>query len=275
MGFLKHIEKRMESLVEGVFGRAFRRQIHPVEIAKGLTKQMDEGRMVSISRTYAPNDFTVHLSKEDTESIRAYRASLEDELIQYASTHAENKNYHLMTPPRIRFETEDTLRFGEFGVTAKLTGGDGPREKGAPQDTSGQTRIFRTDESTGGEVEQGTAAISADEARRHGLAREIVEVVLGDEKYQLEGRGPWSVGRSQENDIVINDPNVSRKHARISRADNGFVVEDLGSTNGTLLDGAPIDRERIEGGDELTFGQSMARFIRRIESPGEESGGRR
>jgi hypothetical protein len=275
LGFLKHIEKRMESLVEGVFGRAFRRQIHPVEIAKGLTKQMDEGRMVSISRTYAPNDFTVHLSKEDTESIRAYQASLQDELIQYASTHAENKNYHLMTPPRIRFETEDTLRFGEFGVTAKLTGGDGPREKGAPQDTSGQTRIFRTEESSGGEIDQSTATISADEARRHGLAREIVEVVLGDEKHQLEGRGPWSVGRSQENDIVINDPNVSRKHARISRADNGFVLEDLGSTNGTLLDGAPIDRERIEGGDELTFGQSTARFIRRIDSPGEESGRRR
>jgi Protein of unknown function (DUF3662)/FHA domain len=275
LGFLKHIEKRMETLVEGVFGRAFRRQIHPVEIAKGLTKQMDEGRMVSISRTYAPNDFTVHLSKEDTESIRAYQASLKDELIQYASTHAENKSYHLMTPPRIRFETEDTLRFGEFGVTAKLTGGDGPREKGAPQDTSGQTRIFRTEESSGGEIDQGTATISADEARRHGLAREIVEVVLGDEKHQLEGRGPWSVGRSQENDIVINDPNVSRRHARISRADNGFVVEDLGSTNGTLLDGAPIDRERIEGGDELTFGQSTARFIRRIDSPGEESGGRR
>jgi hypothetical protein len=275
LGFLKHIEKRMETLVEGVFGRAFRRQIHPVEIAKGLTKQMDEGRMVSISRTYAPNDFTVHLSKEDTESIRAYQASLKDELIQYASTHAENKSYHLMTPPRIRFETEDTLRFGEFGVTAKLTGGDGPREKGAPQDTSGQTRIFRTEESSGGEIDQGTATISADEARRHGLAREIVEVVFGDEKHQLEGRGPWSVGRSQENDIVINDPNVSRRHARISRADNGFVVEDLGSTNGTLLDGAPIDRERIEGGDELTFGQSTARFIRRIDSPGEESGGRR
>jgi Protein of unknown function (DUF3662)/FHA domain len=275
LGFLKHIEKRMETLVEGVFGRAFRRQIHPVEIAKGLTKQMDEGRMVSISRTYAPNDFTVHLSKEDTESIRAYQASLNDELIQYASTHAENKNYHLMTPPRIRFEIEDTLRFGEFGITAKLTGGDGPREKGAPQDTSGQTRIFRTEESSGGELDQGTATISADEARRHGLAREIVELVLGDERHQLEGRGPWSVGRSQENDILINDPNVSRRHARISRADNGFIVEDLGSTNGTLLDGAPIDRERIEGGDELTFGQSTARFVRRIDSPGEVSGGRR
>jgi predicted component of type VI protein secretion system len=268
LGILKNIEKRMESLVEGVFGRAFRRQIHPVEIAKGLTKQMDEGRMVSISRTYAPNDFTVHLSEEDTEAIQAYRDALRDELIQYASTHADNKDYHLMTPPKVRFETEDTLRFGEFGITAKLTGGDGPREKGAPQDTSGQTRIFRTEES--GEAKaQGTESISAEEAKRHGLAREVVEVVLDDKTYPLEGRGPWTIGRSQENDIVVSDPNVSRRHARLSRADNGFVVEDLGSTNGTLLDGAPIDRERIESGDELTFGQSTARFVRRIDPPGE------
>jgi hypothetical protein len=268
LGILKNIEKRMESLVEGVFGRAFRRQIHPVEIAKGLTKQMDEGRMVSISRTYAPNDFTVHLSKEDTEAIQAYRDALKDELIQYASTHAENKDYHLMTPPRIRFETEEPLRFGEFGITAKLTGGEGPREKGAPQDTSGQTRIFRTEEAVGAR-DQGTSAISAEEAKRHGLAREVVELVTGDKSYPLEGHGPWTIGRSQENDIVISDPNVSRRHARLSRADNGFVVEDLGSTNGTLLDGAPIDRERIESGDELTFGQSTARFVRRIDSPGE------
>src|SRR5918998_4118114 len=186
----------MESLVEGVFGRAFRRQIHPVEIAKGLTKQMDEGRMVSISRTYAPNDFTVHLSKDDAESIRVYQSSLRDELIQYASTHAENKGYHLMTPPKIRFTTEDSLRFGEFGVTAKLTGpADGRREKDAPSDTSGQTRIFRTDDIASGEAEgQGTTAISAEDARRHGLARERVELVLGDESQALEGSGPWTVG---------------------------------------------------------------------------------
>jgi hypothetical protein len=268
LGFLRLVEKRMESLVEGVFGRAFRKQVHPVEIAKGLTKQMDENRMVSVSRTYAPNDFTIHLSKADEESIQAYQSALRDELIQYASTHAQSKNYHLMTPPRVRFVTEDSLRFGEFGVTAKLTGGDGPREKGAPEDTSGQTRIFRT-EKTGGNVQgedQGTSAISAEEARRHGLARETVELVMEDGSYPLEGQGPWSIGRSEENDIVIQDPNVSRRHARLLRSENGFIVEDLDSTNGTLLDGAPIGHERIENGDELTFGGITARFVRRMES---------
>ena len=267
MGFLRLIEKRMESLVEGVFGRAFKRQVHPVEIAKGLAKQMDENRMISVSRTYAPNDFTVHLSKADTESIQAYQSALRDELIQYATTHAQSKSYHLMTPPKVRFVVEDSLRFGEFGVTAKLTGGEGPREKDAPDDTSGRTRIFRTEE-TGDEAQgedQGTAAITAEEARRHGLAREVVELVLEDKTHPLEGPGPWSIGRSAENDIVISDPNVSRKHAQLLRSENGFVVEDLGSTNGTFLDGAPIDRERIESGDELAFGGIVARFVRRMD----------
>jgi hypothetical protein len=257
----------MESLVEGVFGRAFRKQVHPVEIAKGLTKQMDENSMISVSRTYAPNDFTIHLSKSDAESIQAYQSALRDELIQYASSHARSNNYHLMTPPKVRFITEESLRFGEFGVTAKLTAGEGPREKGAPDDTSGQTRIFRT-ESTGGQgAPQDTAAISAEEAKRYGLAREVVELVLDDEPHPLEGRGPWSIGRSEENDIVIQDPNVSRRHAQLSRSENGFIIEDLGSTNGTLLDGAPIDRERIENGDELTFGGITTRFVRRVSGP--------
>jgi hypothetical protein len=281
LGFLKVIEKRMESLVEGMFGKAFRRQIHPIEIAKGLAKQMDEGRMVSVSRTYAPNDFTVHLSKEDAEPIQAYQEALREELIQYVSAHAADRDYHLMTPPKIRFAIEDSLRYGEFGITAKLTGPtDRPREKGAPQDTSGKTRIFRTEE-VREEAGSGTAAISPEEARRHHLAREVVQLVLDGRTVPLEGQGPWTVGRSTENDVVLSDPNVSRRHARVLRQEGGFVIEDLGSTNGTLLDGVPIDRERIDDGDELTFGQTTARFVRRTETPGESptsfgrSGGRR
>jgi hypothetical protein len=289
LGFLKQIEKSMESLVEGVFGRAFRRQVHPVEIAKGLTKQMDEGRMISVSRTYAPNDFNIHLSAEDHESMQAYERSLREELIQYASTHAENKHYHLMTPPKVRFETEETLKFGEFGVTAKLTGGEGPRERGAPSDTSGQTKIFRTEEpeepeeseerdrerdkkGNGHRVSGDTASISAEEARREGLARETVELTIGQETQALEGNGPWTVGRAEDNDVVIPDPNISRRHARLERHDNGFAVEDLGSTNGTLLDGAPIGRERIDDGDEITFGHTPTTFnVRRSQPQGRQA----
>jgi hypothetical protein len=266
LGFLKGIEKRMESLVEGVFGRAFKRHIHPVEIAKGLTREMDENRMVSVSRTYAPNDFTVHLSPQDAESIEPYRDSLKEELIQYVSTHSRNHSYHLVSAPTVDFVTEESLNLGEFGVTARLTGSDRrQREEGAPEDTSGETRIFKTQA-----IEQGTAAISADDVREHGLVREIAELEVEGRKYPLEGQGPWIVGRSEKNDIVISDPNVSRRHARLSRSGDGFVVEDLDSTNGTMLEGAPIKRERIDDGDELTFGQTAARFVRRAVGAGEE-----
>lgn len=254
----------MESLVEGVFGRAFKRQVHPVEIAKGLTKEMDDNRMVSVSRVYAPNDFTVHLSAQDNDAVRPYEDSLRDELIQYVSMHARNHNYHLMRPPKVRFVTEESLRLGEFGITARLTGGDGPREEGAPSDTSGQTRIFRT-----AAPDEGTGAISPEEAKKHGLVVELAELVIEDRHYPLEGQGPWGIGRSESNNIVLSDPNVSRHHAKLERSGDGFVVEDLKSTNGTLLDGAPIQRERIESGDELTFGQTAARFTRRILGPEE------
>ena len=265
MGFLQGIEKRMESLVEGVFGRAFKRQIHPVEIAKGLTREMDENRMVSVSRTYAPNDFTVHLSPHDAGAIDAYRESLKEELVQYVSTHSRNHSYHMVGPPLVSFMTEESLGLGEFGVTARLTSADqnNDRPQGAPEDTSGETRIFKT-----AAIEQGTASITADDAREHGLVQEVVELELEGDTYPLEGQGPWVVGRSEKNEIVVSDPNVSRRHAQLSRSGDGFVVEDLDSTNGTMLEGAPIKRERIEDGDELTFGQTEARFVRRESNSG-------
>lgn len=262
MGFFKHIEDRMQSFVEGTFGKAFRRHVHPIEIAKALTRQMDEGRMISISRTYAPNDFTIHLSDEDAEGMEAYQESLKEELVQYVSTHGEEKQYHLVGPVQVGFTTEEGLKFGEFGVTARLAGGGEQRERGAPSDTSGNTRIFRSEESTSDQPGS-TEAISGEEAEEAGLAREVVELVVNGDAYPLQGSGPWSVGRSREGDIVVEDPNVSRKHARILREESGFVIEDAGSTNGTFLNSAPIERERIEDGDEITFGQVGARFVRR------------
>ena len=214
----------MQSFVEGTFGKAFRRHVHPIEIDKGLTRQMDEGRMISVSRVYAPNDFIIHLSTEDAESMQAYMDSLRDELIQYASAHAEEKEYHLVGPPQVEFDIEDALKFGEFGITAKLTGRGERREKGAPSDTSGQTRIFRSENTTSSQPGQ-TQALSAQEARSRGLEWETVELVVEGTSHSLEGSGPWSVGRSRESDVVLSDPNVSRNHARISRSESGFAVE--------------------------------------------------
>ena len=94
--------------------------------------------------------------------------------------------------------------------------------------------------------------------KTHGFAREMAELILDNEAYPLKGPGPWSIGRSEENYIVISEPSVSRRHAQLSRSENGFVVEDLGSLNSTLLNGVPIDREFIGSSAELTFGRVTA-----------------
>ena len=91
--------------------------------------------------------------------------------------------------------------------------------------------------------------------------------MLDDEPRPLEGQGTVEHWPLRGERHVIQDPNVSRQHARLSRLENGFIIEDLGLTNGTLLDGAPIDRERIEDGDELTFGGITTRFVRRTSGP--------
>lgn len=100
-----------------------------------------------------------------------------------------------------------------------------------------------------------------------GSAQEIVDLVVGDHAYRLEGPGPWSVGRSKNCDVVIKDPYISREHARISRTEGGFVVDDLDSANGTILRGSPVSRERLDDGDELTFGRTTARLVRRTITP--------
>ena len=96
---------------------------------------------------------------------------------------------------------------------------------------------------------------------------EPIELELGGRTYPLEGTGPWYVGRSPQGDVVISDPNVSRRHARISRSEGGgFEVEDLFSTNGTLVDGVPVKKAPLHGGQELGIGGVKARFhCRRAE----------
>lgn len=102
--------------------------------------------------------------------------------------------------------------------------------------------------------------------RGDGGMEEAVRLEVDGRVHHLEGRGPWTIGRSKSNTVVVSDPYVSRHHAWISRRDGSFYVEDLGSSNGTLLNGIHIDREPLRSGDELSFGRSRARFTTQAKS---------
>src|SRR5881392_994779 len=101
MSVLKNIEAKIEGLFEGIFGRAFRTNVQPVELARKLAKEMDEHRTVSVSRVYVPNEYTVFLSPGDREQFDTYEDNLLSELQEYLSEHARREDYALLSPTRV------------------------------------------------------------------------------------------------------------------------------------------------------------------------------
>src|SRR5499427_9176439 len=130
---LRAIEQKIEALFEGVFGRAFRTNVQPVELARKLAKEMDENRSTSVTRIYVPNEYTIYLSSADREQFEGFENSLVSELEEYLSEHAARENYALLTPPRILFETDEDLGVGEFGIATRMAQyGRQPDEEAAP-----------------------------------------------------------------------------------------------------------------------------------------------
>src|SRR3712207_2348365 len=120
MSVLRSIEQKIEGLFEGVFGRAFRTHVQPVELARKLAKEMDDHRAVSVSRVYVPNEYTVYLSPSDREQFASYEQALIGELQDYLAEHARTENYAVLTRPRVLMETDEDLDLGEFGIATRM-----------------------------------------------------------------------------------------------------------------------------------------------------------
>jgi hypothetical protein len=136
MNPLRTLENTLASLVEGAFGRIFRAEVRPMEIARKLTREMDEHRTTSVSRVYAPNEFAVWLSPEDRARYEGVEHDLIDELCAYLLEHARAEQLTLVSQPVIAFHTDDTLALGEFGIQARLVRLD-EREPGLPAGAAG------------------------------------------------------------------------------------------------------------------------------------------
>ena len=117
------IEQKIEGLFEGLFGRAFRTNVQPVELARKLVKEMEDHRTVSVSRVYVPNEYTVYLSTADREQFTDYESQLRAELQEYLAEHARREGYALLTPPTVLMETDDDLAIGEFGIATRMVQG--------------------------------------------------------------------------------------------------------------------------------------------------------
>jgi hypothetical protein len=252
---LRAIEQKIEALFEGIFGRAFRTNVQPVELARKLAKEMDDHRTISVSRVYVPNEYTVYLSPEDREQFESYESSLKGELQDYLAEHARREQYALMTPPRVLLETDDDLEVGEFGIATRMIQPDKSRQQADEPDEQlepGATMIYKP------KTPVPTQAVSAAEL---GLEQEVVALVFDGTRREVKERRVV-IGRSRDCDIQLSDANVSRRHAEVRQEGASYWVVDLGSTNGMEVNGKRVKRAKLRDGDMITLGSTEITFER-------------
>src|SRR3954454_24447067 len=146
MSVLRNLETRIADLVEGTFGRVFRTQVRPVEIARKLAREMDEHKTVSVSRTYVPNEYAVWLSPEDRTRLQGGERERLNELSAYLLEPARRERLALVSRAKIEFKTDEALQLGEFGIQARLVRPtDGPGGEGSAEQAShGHTMVYST-----------------------------------------------------------------------------------------------------------------------------------
>lgn len=214
---LKGFERRLESMVEGVFARVFRSGLRPIEIGRKLVREMDSNRSVDVrGRTIVPNSFTVSVSEEDFDRFAEIGDTLVRELCDAAREHAREEGYSFLGPVTVELVVDDRVRTGEFRVKSRMR--EGPGGVGA-----------------------GSLLLPNNE-----------RYILGDRVV--------TIGRLPDCDITITDSNVSRHHAEIRPRGDGFVLVDLGSTNGSRVNGVRVTERELLDGDEIAFGNTRLIF---------------
>ncbi|MDQ1446265.1 MAG: hypothetical protein QOI20_2729 [Acidimicrobiaceae bacterium] len=212
---LQGFERRLERLVEGVFAKAFRGGLQPVELGRRLTREMDVQRTNALRGILVPNAFTFALAPADRERFTTFEDALTRELADAAREHARTEGYHFLGPVTVELDTDSSLSPGMFLLS--------------------------------GEVREGEGGI-------------VGALVLPDGDRIPVGDDPVTIGRLPECEIVLADSKVSRRHAEVRRDGVGVVVVDLGSTNGTQVNGAGVKERAISDGDAITVGGTTLRF---------------
>jgi hypothetical protein len=249
MSVLRSLESKIASLVEGTFSRAFRSEVRPVEIARKLAREMEEHKSLSVSRTYVPNEYRVYLSPRDRERFADYEDALASELAGYLLEHARRERLALMSRPVVEFETDDRLGLGEFGIQTRVVSPDRDDDLEPPVEESGRTMIY----SSAGRV--------AEPLEERARTRTQTALLISGGKRLVVGPAGVTVGRSRQCDVTLDDPNVSRTHAEIRPRGGSWVLTDLGSTNGSRLNGRRLDGpEVLKPGDEIELGTSRIKF---------------
>ena len=242
MNIFRDFERKLEGLFEGVFLRAFKSGVQPVELGKKLVREVEGHKTIGVSsRIYVPNRYEIGLSPEDYSRFESYQAVMATELENLLITYMKEKGYTVLDRPRVRLVEIDSLREGEFWIKSRMVG-ELPDESDVAGDQGG---ILRDGEPGGPYVLE--LLDSGDVSQEFPLEKETVQV-----------------GRIGENDIVLPDPNVSRVHARLVQRGDSFSIIDLGSTNGVWVNEGRVAEAELATNDVIRLGGTRLVFRRSL-----------
>ena len=234
MGVLQRFERRLEGLVEGAFARVFGGVVQPVEVAAALQREAaDKKQIVGQGRVLVPNAYVVELGQSDFERLGEYDEPLRAELASMVREHADEQGWSFVGGVRVTFEQVDELDTGVFRVRSAVLA-DSPRMPSHATTGTGRPRLV---------LPAGSGS---------------------PERTVLLTQATTVVGRGADADLRLADTGVSRAHAELRIEGDGVRVVDLGSTNGTLVNGRRVDSVVLADNDRLDIGATPMVF--RMES---------
>ncbi len=289
MGLFDRLEAGLERAVQGTFAKHLRSAVHPVEIASNIRRAMDDRAVTSSGRAIVPNVFTIELSPGDYDRLHPELSHVEMDLVAAAEEHCEGQRYTPAGPIDIIFEEHEDLETGVFRIR--------PSKASRPRATglTGQERALRPqhrpaeDEAPDASPAPAAPPASAVAAAAAGAAPARDEVDgaarqrqaprpprparnnpadrpwldVDGERYPLMG-AITVLGRDDVADIILDDPGISRRHSELRVTTDGphtvTTIRDLGSTNGTYVNGERITSEHLHDGDRVTVGRTSITF---------------
>ena len=237
------VERSFENIFDGLFSRAFKSGVKPLQLGRKLLQLVDDEREVDAhGRRVVPNSYRIHLSPHDREGFADVEPTLLQELTAALREYITQEGYHVEGKARVVLHTNPELRKGKFSVECKNVVADSPAETNAPAESAAPTLSV---------VPNPPSAFDYPPA---------VLTLPGGQRIELH-EGHYVLGRHLQNDIVLNDTNVSRRHAEFVSAAGEVTVKDLGSTNGTKVNGVLVTGEQLlQHGDVINFGTAQVRF---------------
>jgi hypothetical protein len=288
MGVLKKFEQRLEGLVNGTFAKVFKSEVQPVEIAGALQRECDNNATIwNRDRTVVPNDFIVELSTPDFERLSPYSGQLGDELAGMVRDYAKQQRYAFMGPIKVNLEKADDLDTGLYRVRSRTLAGSTDQQAPGTAAPAGRPGAQGPGAGAGGYGFPPSAAPSGpppmpaapppagrgaaggygypQQAQPHRPAGGPVGapapgsrtrhwIEINGARHQIS-RATLVLGRSTEADVRIDDPGVSRRHCEI-RTGTPSTIQDLGSTNGIVVDGQHTTRATLRDGSRIVVGNT-------------------